>query len=210
MKPIWVFALLLSACSSGGDSKRLSDAGWDLAEDQGGGDQGVDDASVDVGPTVCDVVSASDLDGVEITILGERCSWTKAELAAGVSIPYEVRVDSALTVVPSSQDAGGCERPGPSGLTVSFRIQNSLDEVYCLCDVGLCMATQDPSVLVVGTHSQKIEWSGTTWSGPSDTGNPLGPVFSAGPATLTVSALGKKGDGTPFLVSSTMTIRVLD
>ncbi len=210
MRSIWVFALLLSACSSGGESKRFSDAGWDLSEDPGTEDSGGQDVSADIGSGPCDVVSASDLEGVEIAILGERCSWTKAELAAGVLIPYQVRVDSALTVIPAAQDAGGCERPGPSGLTISFRIQNLQNEVYCLCDVGLCMASQDPSVLVAGTYHQEIEWSGTTWNGPSDTGNPLGPAFSAGPATLTVSALGKKSDGSSFSVSSTMTIHVVD
>jgi hypothetical protein len=67
---------------------------------------------------------------------------------------------------------------------------------------------QNSSVLARGAYQQDIEWTGTTWGGPSDTGNPLGPAFSTGPATLTVNALGKRLDGTAFTVSSTMSLHV--
>jgi len=153
----------------------------------------------------CAVVETSDLDGVVITFPDPVCSFTLEEVAAGISIPYEIRVTEAHTVTPTSQQ-NGCDEPGPSGLRPFPRIHGN-DQEYCLCDVGLCADTTMTTEVATGVYEGTIEWEGRNWSGPSDTGNPMGEPFGVGGYDVEVKALGEV-DAVPYEVLGTLKLRL--
>lgn len=148
----------------------------------------------------------SDIAGVCIAFPYDHATFTLAQAAAGLEIPYAVVVSNpairTLTALP--QDAGGCGQPGPSGLTVFEHLTGS-GGGYCLCDVGLCMGGGVASTLVDGVHRAWFAWDGRSWTGPSDFGNPKGDPLPAGDYTLTVSALASAND-TSLAVSNSMTV----
>ena len=155
----------------------------------------------------CIATSTSSLPGVSFALRTPvTCTFTLAEAQAGISIPYDVVVASDVTgVVPAPQDAGGCGAPGTSGLIVFEQLAGS-GQSYCLCDTGLCVPGSPPAVtLRAGSYGTGFSWTGRNWSGPSDTGNPMGAAFPAGSYTLTLSAKGTK-DGAAFAVTTTLTI----
>ena len=136
--------------------------------------------------------SFSGLPGVKIEFTGTTCQWLVSEALAGIEIPYQVVVDADVTFVkPQPQDAGGCGQPGASGLIVFEQLKGG-QEVYCICDTGLCQGPSDtPVTLKKGTYPGKFSWDGKNWQGPSDTGTAEGKAFPAGKYTLTVSAKAK-------------------
>ena len=152
-------------------------------------------------------IGASDLAGVCIAFDVPAPTFTLAEAAAGVQIPYRVVVDQVHDVIPAPQDAGGCAQPGPSGLIV-FEDLSAGPQRYCECDVGLCAGTPVPGTLVVGQFPAIFDWDGRNWSGPSDTQNPEGTAFPAGSYTLDVSAIGES-QGEPFRVSNALTVTLV-
>ena len=162
----------------------------------------------------CGATSASTLAGVSIAITATDCTFTLAEAAAGITIPYEVVVAGADTsVIPLPQDAGECGQPGPSGLILFERLAGS-EQQYCICDTGLCQGPDmTPVSLDDGTWPGAFEWDGKNWDGPSDTGNDKGPAFPPGTYTLTVNAKGQAvapDDGTsPFEVRATAQIHLI-
>lgn len=162
-------------------------------------------------PDDCATTSFSTLDGVEIRLEGDRCSWTIEELEAGVSIGWDVVVDDTApaTVMPAPQDAGRCGRPGPSGLITFHQVTGADGDRYCRCDEGLCAPDSETSMLVEGTHTDELEWTGHNWSGPSDTGLPMGAAFQPGTATVRVSAVGTTLNDEEFEVYAEMEIEVL-
>ncbi|MCC6526308.1 MAG: hypothetical protein IT373_26915 [Polyangiaceae bacterium] len=144
------------------------------------------------GDTVaCQPVAISTLPGVSIHFLASDCAFTLAEAAAGITVDYEVVIESDVPgVVPEPQDAGGCETPGPSGLILHEVLTGGAQQ-YCLCDVGLCAVNPLPPVtLGAGTSPGAFVWHGENWTGPSDYGAPKGAQFPAGSYELTVSATG--------------------
>ncbi len=160
--------------------------------------------------TACEASTASNLDGVSIEVTAATCTYTQAEAAAGISVPYEVIVaSSVLGVSPWAQDAGGCGSPGPSGLTIFERLQGG-DELYCMCDVGLCAPNaQMTTDLVPGSHAHAFEWDGVNWTGPSDFGNPQGAPFPPGSYTLDISAKGDV-DGAEFEIKVAWPIHITE
>ena len=156
----------------------------------------------------CTTTSTTTLDGVTLQFTAERCRFTLAEAAAGLTIPYQVLVGAAWEgLVPAPQDAGHCDQPGPSGL-ILFEKLSGADQAYCLCDTGLCMPPDDtPIGLTPGAYPGAFEWDGTNWYGPSDTMNPKGAPFPAGTYTLEVSAKGERvSPPGPFEVKASLTI----
>jgi hypothetical protein len=158
-----------------------------------------------VGP--CQFTGGSDLAGVTIEFPEPvRCSYTLAEAAAGITIPYDVVIAMDVDgVVSMPQDAGMCQSPGASGLAVFERL-NGNGQGYCLCDVGLCPGMTMSVTLRAGRYHQAFKWDGRNWGGPSDTGNPEGPPFPAGAGyVLLLSAKGAV-QGTPFNVQASLSI----
>jgi hypothetical protein len=151
----------------------------------------------------------SDLAGVCIAFPYDEVTFTLAQAAAGVSIPYAVvvREPDVTTVYPTPQDAGGCDRPGPSGLTTFAQLGDGAT-TYCLCDVGLCASNHDASALVDGVHRDAFDWQGREWYGPSDTNNQPGDPFPTGDYTLVISAIGDDGTA-DFDVRNSMTVHLV-
>lgn len=148
----------------------------------------------------------SDLDGVCFALPAPSVTFTLAEAAAGVTIPWAIVVDNPAVrvVTPIPQDAGGCGVPGPSGL-IPFVSVGGGGQGWCLCDVGLCPATRTPVPLVDGVHREVFAWGGRNWTGPSDFGNPEGAPFPPGTYTLEIRAAATVDDA-PVSVSNTMTV----
>lgn len=136
----------------------------------------------------------------------QTCVFTLEEAAAGLNFNYEVVVSDVvggLTTLP--QDAGGCAFPDETGM-ILFEEVGGEDQQYCLCDQGLCGFNPQPVDLKPGTYEKVFEWNGVNWSGPSDTGNPLGEPFPPGTYTVRVSTVGVLGAGEDFEASGTMTV----
>jgi hypothetical protein len=169
-----------------GDDVPVEDPPWTDATDT------IDATEPEPQPLVCMPGSYSILPGVSIKFTGTVCSWLLSEALAGIEIPYELVVEADVPFVkPKPQDAGGCDKPGDSGLILFEELKGGQSH-YCVCDTGLCQAPSDTSVTIKkGTYPGKFAWDGLNWEGPSDTGNPKGKPFPEGKYTLTVSAKGQ-------------------
>lgn len=152
---------------------------------------GADVGRSDTVAQVCNVNGSSTWPGVRIEFTTPRCTWSLAEASQGVRIAYQVIIDDDIEgVVPVAQDAGQCDKPGPSGLIV-FETLKGANANYGIYDRGLCLRpSREPVTLRAGVHPHIFEWDGRSWSGRSDTFRPKGDYFPGGTYTLTVSALG--------------------
>jgi hypothetical protein len=140
----------------------------------------------------CNGGTSSNLPGVGLAFPDQPCSYTRAEVAAGIQIAYEEVITAAVgNLVPAPGDDGGCARPDDAGLIVGYRIAGA-GQNYCLCDTGLCAPQSLVTTTVVGTHSRQIPWDGRNWNGPSDTGNREGAAFPPGTYTITLTASGTR------------------
>jgi hypothetical protein len=140
----------------------------------------------------CNGAAKSSLPGVSIVFPDGPCSFTLAEVAAGISLNYELRIEQSLDGVhPVPVDYGSCGQPDATGLIVGFEIAGSTGDRYCLCDVGPCMGRTFSTQAPAGTYPNTIRWDGRNWMGPSDTNNREGAAFPPGTYTLTVTAKGK-------------------
>jgi hypothetical protein len=140
-----------------------------------------------------------------------ECTFTLAQAAAGIAIPYTIEIPNDVpNVIPARQ--GGCSTAEPSGL-YPFEWLEGNGQKYCRCDEGLCNAPgTDPVTLPQGSYPGTFEWDGKNWNGPSDFGQPKGEPFPAGDYTLEVSATGQYDDGgmkKDFKVASTLTIHLV-
>lgn len=133
----------------------------------------------------------------------QRCVYTLAEAAAGITLAYEVNVASAVTI----EQMLNCESGGPSGAVVVEAVQGG-GQRYCVCDTGLCFPTTITPTLVPGSYPSTLPWTGRNWDGPSDTGMPLGPPFPAGDYAFDVRITGTSG-GAGFVVTGSLPIRLV-
>ena len=163
----------------------------------------------------CQIIrDTQNLPGVQVEFPG-KCEWSVDEVREGISIPYEVVVDEAIGgVIPEPTDAGGCDRPGDSGLILGGTIQGD-GQKWCRCDVGLCMEPNyDPRTLQPGTYEGEIKWEGHNWNGPSDYGAQKGDYFPPGTYQVEVEATGQRidpdGGIDDFLVESTLEIELTE
>ena len=141
----------------------------------------------------CNGGASSNLQGVQLAFPDQPCSYSAAEVAAGIQIVYQEVITAAVSgLSPAAGDAGGCGRPDDAGLIVSYRISGA-GQSYCLCDTGLCAPQSAVTTTVVGSHTRQIPWDGRNWSGPSDTGNREGAAFPPGAYTIALSASGTRG-----------------
>ena len=141
----------------------------------------------------CNEVASSNLPGVQLAFADQPCSYTAAEVAAGIAISYQELITVAVSgLSPAPGDAGGCAQPDDAGLIVGYRISGA-GQSYCLCDTGLCAPQTPVTSTVVGTHARQIRWDGRNWDGPSDTGNREGAAFPAGTYTIALTATGSRG-----------------
>lgn len=140
----------------------------------------------------CNGEASSSLPGVTLSFPAQPCSYTAAEVAAGIVIGYDEVIAAAVAdLTLAAGDAGGCAQPDDAGLIVGYRISGA-GQSYCLCDTGLCQPPSAMTTTVVGTHLRQIPWDGRNWTGPSDTGNREGAAFPPGTYTITLTASGSR------------------
>jgi hypothetical protein len=179
--------LVLTACGASTGSQLFTDV---PTPDAAVAADATPDATPD--PT-CLVDAKTTLPGVYIRFAPQTCTFTLAQAKAGISIAYDVVVDADLAgVVPGGQpwQAGA----GASGL-LTFELLSGSGQRYCLCDLGLGPALPTvPITLKQGTYPMAFTWDGHDWEGPSDTGNPKGPLFPVGTYRLDVTATGTVTD----------------
>jgi hypothetical protein len=169
-------------------------------QDDGGGD--------------CIVGLTSTLPGAALTFDGAPCSYSQAQVAAGIAIPYHEEIDMPIGGLhPIPGDAGGCQLPDEAGLIVSYQISGA-GQSYCVCDTGLCAAQSFMTSAAVGNYYHQIAWDGRNWNGPSDTSNPEGAPFPVGTYTVTLTASGAvegvpdQTSGGAFTMTATRTITI--
>jgi hypothetical protein len=164
---------------------------------------------------VCGGGASSNLSGVQLVFPDQPCSYTAAEVAAGIQIVYDEVITAPVgKLVPAPGDDGGCARPDDAGLIVGYRIAGA-GQNYCLCDTGLCAPQSLVTTPVVGTHARQISWDGRNWNGPSDTGNREGAAFPPGTYTITLTASGTRQSsdsgadaGSTFSVTASRSITI--
>lgn len=226
----WLALLLASstACSS---SSSPDDTTGDGAVDSGPLDSGfldtgpldsasldsgpLDSEPVDAGPFDCAPSESSDLPGVAMRFTSDTCTFTLAQAAAGITIPYAVKVDRDISGVVLGYDSRDFSRrtePGSSGLHV-FEMLSGGAQKYCLCDSGLPSPPDTTArALKIGTYPLAFTWDGKNWGGASDTGTPKGAPFPAGVYLLEVRAQGTApapGGSAPFAVNASIKIRLV-
>ena len=159
---------------------------------------------------ICNGGTSSNLPGVQLTFPDQPCSYTKAQVAAGIEIAYHEVITAAVANLSPTSDAGNCARPDDAGLIVSYQIAGA-GQSYCLCDTGLCAPQTLVTTTVVGTHPRQIPWDGRNWYGPSDTNNQEGAAFPPGTYTITLTASGTRhasDAGATFSVTASRSITI--
>jgi hypothetical protein len=204
-----LLSILLAGCTPGlqSDPTRSPIPDDDDATDDDATD---DDDAVNL-DGACDLVGGtSTLPGACIRFDAGDGLISLEAAAAGVSIPYTVLIEAPVDdVVPLPQDEGTCGTPGPSGLIVFERLQGGA-QIYCVCDEGRCgEPDRSPRTIPAGATERAFEWTGRNWTGPSDTGMPLGEPFRAGIYTLSVSATGRRL-GENFVVANTFVVTLAE
>jgi hypothetical protein len=148
---------------------------------------------------------SSTLPGVFFRFPPQRCQFSLAEAAAGISLQYELVVTQGVDVALNVLDEGCCQRT-----TILERLVGG-GQSYCLCDFGLC----DPCPLSYATRIPcgmtplVFSWDGRNWNGPSDTMTPKGASFPPGEYTFTVSMMGQRSvSGIPVAFAVQATFRI--
>lgn len=131
-------------------------------------------------------------DVVKIEFLKKEYTYTVAEAAKGIKIPYKIIVEQDLSnVIPLPYGPSNYTPAGPSGMHPLERISGNGNN-YALLDFGLGRPPQEiVKTIKKGTYTHTFEWDGRNWNGPSDTGQPKGKPFPPGTYDLTISMHGK-------------------
>ncbi len=147
------------------------------------------------GPCALENVTGT-IPGVSLTVRSSSCVFKRGTPA---TFTYEVTTTNATPAITIPDSGGGCSScrgytTDPitfTGWIINGTSAGGTNQQYCICDVGCCAPTPEMTVQVNATTSTKtLEWSGKTWSGPSDTGNPMGDYFLPGRYTVHVSFAG--------------------
>lgn len=147
------------------------------------------------GPCALENVTGT-IPGVSLTVRSSSCVFKRGTSA---TFTYEVTTTGATPAITIPDSGGGCSScrgytTDPitfTGWIIDGTSAGGTNQQYCICDVGCCAPTQAQTVQVTATTSTKsIDWSGKTWDGPSDTGNPMGAFFLPGRYTVHISFAG--------------------
>jgi hypothetical protein len=162
----------------------------------------------------CIIGLSSTLPGAALTFDSAPCSYSQAEIAKGIAIPYHEEIDMPIGgLYPTQTDAGNCQVPDEAGLIVTYQIAGG-GQSYCVCDTGLCALQSFSTSAAEGNYYHQIAWDGRNWYGPSDTGNPEGAPFPVGTYTVTLTATGAvegvpdQTSGGAFAMTATRTITI--
>jgi hypothetical protein len=118
---------------------------------------------------------------VKIEFPKDGYTYTLAEAAKGIKIPYTIRVAEDTPGVIAMPTGPSFQEPaGPSGLHPHESIKGQ-KQLYSLMDFGLAPPPEKVAkTLKKGTYRHEFDWDGRNWRGPSDTSNPKGKAFPAG------------------------------
>jgi hypothetical protein len=163
------------------------------------------------GPCAVESVTG-DVSGITIAIRSDSCVFHRG---TGGHFTYEVTATANAAAITVPDSGGGCSRcdaytSDPISFT-SFHILGTSaggeDQHYCLCDTGCCPPTGELTIqLDVTTSTKSFDWSGRTWTGPSDTPTEMGDFFLPGRYNVTVGFAGFAGGST----SAALPIEVVD
>jgi hypothetical protein len=152
----------------------------------------------DVAAASCDFQTNSTIPHVRFVFGTSSSTFTLAQAASGISIPYDLVVDQDVPGFVPEPSRDGSDA---ANLTIGEGLAGN-GQRYCICDTGLSLAlcpTGDggttrpdgggcePVTIPHGTYHRTFEWDGHNWDGPSDTGNPKGAFFPAGDYVLTIT-----------------------
>jgi hypothetical protein len=123
----------------------------------------------------------------------QRCRFTLAEAAEGITFRYGVEViaDEPAMVESASLSEQSCALPmaGPN-LFLLERVSGGAQS-FCDCDHGwLCpVAPRLVRGATPGRFERRLTWDGRNWNGPSDTGTARGTPFPPGEYVVSIQAL---------------------
>jgi len=158
----------------------------------------------------CIIEESSSLPGVRFAVQTTNCTFTLAEAAAGIAIPYDLMVDHD---VPGFVTRTYFYMPDVANLLITERVEGN-QQSYCVCDRGLpypgCPDADggfteptfgavddalpwyerpcEPLTIPHGVYHRVFQWDGRNWSGPSDTNRPKGLAFPVGDYELSISS----------------------
>jgi unsaturated rhamnogalacturonyl hydrolase len=140
---------------------------------------------------------------VKLELPAEGYSFTLAEVAKGITIPYTITVAQDYPgVIVQQYTPSANDQPGPSGLMPHTSISGN-GQRYDLLDFGLRVPRAEVATTIKkGTYECAFAWDGRNWAGPSDTMNPKGAPFPAGTYDVKVTIRGKVGT-TPYEITQT-------
>ena len=208
LRLLFAAPLALLACSSAQPAQLSTDAGPSGQTDAADGSvapiaDGGDASVTPITGAACNIGATSSLPGVTLRFTGTVCTFTLAQAAAGISIPYELVVDHDIAgTYPHRQYSGDCSSPSHQGVYPLESLTGN-GQIYALVDLGLPCAdaganSEPPVTITKGTYSATFQWQGKNYSGPSDTNTRPGAPFPIGNYTLTVDAMGTvDADGGP-------------
>jgi hypothetical protein len=137
-----------------------------------------------LGP-LCEAKGTGNLTGVALTIRSSKCTYYTGEHA---TFHIELVVDDTVPTihVPQSLPCGVCfeHSTDPKSFfftSISGKSTSGKYQSYCLCDNGCCAGEEAAAIKPNAIHKTiDLEWSGNTYSGPSDTGQKEGFPFLPG------------------------------
>ena len=128
---------------------------------------------------------------VSIVFPTDEYTFRLAEVAKGVSFDYKIIVEQDFDrVIPSPQDTGSAQGPGPSGL-YPFEAVFGNGQSYSFADIGLGQPDFRLQTIKKGTYPLSFDWDGRNWGGPSDTCPPKGDPFPPATYTFRVRIVGE-------------------
>lgn len=146
----------------------------------------------DAGDSRCRACATGDLEGVELCVEADRCSF---EVGEGGTFDVVLRIERTAPIHVAGwgdpEMCSECFLPTEDPFSyVGFGIWSEDGSVrYCpACDVGCC-SNFPPTEMILsrGEHFTSFEWPGVQWDGPSDTGNPYEGPFPPGSYMARVS-----------------------
>jgi hypothetical protein len=159
-------------------------------------DDGVDAPIGTCAAGECCIEGSLPAQGMRIVVRTASCT-----VARGRSVHFDIGIETkgALTsegfksVPPGGLLSRSLQHHAYNGASAFTFLQidgGSAKDRYCACDVGyqeLGPYEDELPTVPATSHFYPFTWSGRRWNGPSDTSEPEGAFFDAGPATMTVT-----------------------
>lgn len=141
-------------------------------------------------------------------------TWTRAEAAAGVTLRYRIVVSEPIPgVTPDKQTSAAPGQIPPKELLHLPSVEGG-GHRYANVDGGLGpMTAYESRTVPAFSEDFELRWEGKSWSGPSCTGQPLGPAFPPGTYRFQVRVKGvrAKGKGSrPYRVEWSVPITITE